>query len=80
MTTLGGFCANIAGQTTSSYTLTSADVGNTVRLAVTGTNTTGSDISTSVASAAVAAAAGGGGGEAVAAAAVVVVGGRRTCM
>jgi Ig domain of plant-specific actin-binding protein len=35
-------CANIAGATSSSYTLTPADVGNTIRVAVTAQNASGS--------------------------------------
>jgi hypothetical protein len=35
-------CANIAGATNQTYTLTAADVGRTIRVAVTGTNAAGS--------------------------------------
>ncbi|MBA3842952.1 MAG: hypothetical protein H0X39_10095 [Actinobacteria bacterium] len=45
----GGSCSNIGGTTTQKiYKLTSADVGNTVRVHVTATNKDGSDSSTSV--------------------------------
>jgi hypothetical protein len=47
----GGSCANIAGATAQSYTLTSADVNNTVRASVTARNTAGSTSSTTVPSA-----------------------------
>jgi len=43
----GNSCATIAGATASSYTLASADVGDTVRAVVTATNATGSSAATS---------------------------------
>src|SRR5205085_2001278 len=43
----GGSCADISGATGQSYTLTSADVGNTLRVVVTGQNSGGSSSSTS---------------------------------
>ncbi len=52
----GGSCSGISGATASSYTLTGADVGNTVRVRVTASNSAGSSNSTSVPSAVVAAA------------------------
>ncbi|MFL5929771.1 MAG: DNRLRE domain-containing protein, partial [Gaiellaceae bacterium] len=52
----GNSCANIAGATGTNYTLASADVGSTVRVAVTGTNAAGSSSSSSAATAAVVAA------------------------
>jgi hypothetical protein len=52
----GGSCSGISGATASSYTLTSVDVGNTVRVRVTASNSTGSNNSTTVPSAVVAAA------------------------
>ena len=50
----GGSCANISGATQSTYTLTSADVGNTVRLRVTASNTAGRTTAFSAATAVVA--------------------------
>jgi hypothetical protein len=52
----GGSCSGISGATASSYTLTSVDVGNTVRVRVTASNSSGSNSSTSVPSSVVAAA------------------------
>jgi large repetitive protein len=52
----GGSCAAIAGETAASYVLTSADVDQTIRVAVTGTNAGGSATATSVATAVVTAA------------------------
>ena len=49
----GGSCAGISGATGPSYTLTSADVGQTVRVRVTARNSAGSRSSTSVPSAVV---------------------------
>ena len=43
----GSNCAAIAGQTGATYAPTEADVGNTVRVSVTGTNAGGSAVSTS---------------------------------
>ena len=40
-------CADIAGATASTYTLVAADVGNTLRVVVTGTNGGGSSNATS---------------------------------
>jgi hypothetical protein len=42
----GGSCANIAGATGSTYTLGSADVGKTIRVVVTASNTVGSTSAT----------------------------------
>jgi hypothetical protein len=53
----GGSCADISGATAASYTLTSADVGNTVRFKVEASNADGSTFASSVPSAVVAAAA-----------------------
>ena len=50
----GANCANIAGAAASTYTLTGADVGATIRVVVTATNGTGSTPATSGATAAVA--------------------------
>jgi fibronectin type 3 domain-containing protein len=49
----GANCANIAGATSQAYTLTSADVGNTVRVSVKATNAAGNTSATSVPSAVV---------------------------
>ena len=49
----GGSCAGISGAAAQSYTLTSADVGQTVRVRVTARNSAGSRSSTSVPSAVV---------------------------
>jgi len=43
----GGACAAIGGATQSTYTLVSGDLGKTIRVAVTATNTTGSNTATS---------------------------------
>src|SRR5581483_6766562 len=51
--TSGGGCAAIAGATGSSYTLAAADVGSTLRVAVTASNGGGSTTATSAATAAV---------------------------
>jgi len=58
----GAACANIAGATSTTYTLVTADQGQTVRARVTATNGAGSASANSAASAAVQAAGGGGGG------------------
>jgi uncharacterized repeat protein (TIGR01451 family) len=52
----GSNCANVAGATTSSYTLVSGDIGSTLRVEVTGTNVAGSATATSAQTATVAAA------------------------
>ncbi len=44
----GNGCATISGATSSTYVLQHADTGNTVRVTVTGTNTAGNDIASSV--------------------------------
>ena len=49
----GGSCANISGAHAASYTLTSADVGNTIRFKVEATNAAGSNFASSVPSAVV---------------------------
>jgi hypothetical protein len=49
----GANCADIANATSSTYTLTSADVGNTVRVSVKATNAAGNTSATSVRSAAI---------------------------
>jgi len=51
----GGACTNIAGATNASYALVAADVGHTIRAAVTATNAGGSAVAVSSASAVVAA-------------------------
>lgn len=53
----GGSCAAVSGATSQTYALGSADVGNTVRVVVTATNSTGSSSAASAPSAVVAAAA-----------------------
>jgi hypothetical protein len=55
--TSGAECANISGANTSSYTVASTDVGHTIRVVVTATNSTGSTNATSTATARVASAA-----------------------
>ncbi len=52
----GGSCADISGATANSYTLTNADVGATLRVRVTASNSAGSAGSTSVPTAVIAAA------------------------
>jgi RHS repeat-associated protein len=49
----GGSCANVSGVTSASYLVTSADVGDTLRVVATATNTGGSASSTSGATAVV---------------------------
>jgi hypothetical protein len=56
--TVGQSCSPIAGATTTSYTALSADVGSTLRVTVTATNSTGSTAASSAASAVVTSAAG----------------------
>ena len=64
----GANCVDIAGATGSTYDLTAADVGSTIRVVVTATNAGGSDSASSAASSPVTAPSGGGnGGGAVAA-------------
>ncbi|HEX8052110.1 MAG TPA: hypothetical protein VF517_03895 [Thermoleophilaceae bacterium] len=53
----GASCSNISGATGSTYQLTAADIGATIRVVVTGTNGAGSDSAASAASAKVGAAA-----------------------
>jgi hypothetical protein len=50
----GGNCSDVSGATSNDYTLTSADVGNTVRVVVTATNVAGSSTAASAPSAVVA--------------------------
>src|SRR5205085_4553686 len=50
----GGSCSNIGGATDNDYTLTSADVGNTVRVVVTARNSAGSSSAASSPSATIA--------------------------
>ena len=45
---VGGSCANISGATAATYTLTSADIGNTLRFKVRATNAGGSNSTSSV--------------------------------
>ena len=52
----GASCADLAGATSSTYTAVSADVGNTLRSKVTGTNAAGNSFAVSVVTAVVAAA------------------------
>ena len=59
--TSGASCANISGATSSSYTLTANDVGNTIRVTVTASNAGGSGSATSAATATVASSGGTGG-------------------
>jgi hypothetical protein len=58
----GGACTSIAGATGATYTLTSADVGGTIRVAVTATNGAGPVTATSAATGVVAGVAPAGGG------------------
>jgi hypothetical protein len=51
----GGSCATINGANKSTYTLTTADVGNTVRFRVTASNSAGNDTAASAASAVISA-------------------------
>jgi subtilisin family serine protease len=55
--TSGGACSSIASASSSSYALTSVDVGSTLRIAVTASNTAGSSTAVSAATSIVAAAA-----------------------
>ena len=50
----GNSCANISGATSATYTLTSADVGNTIRFKVQATNSSGSAFASSVPTAVIA--------------------------
>jgi len=52
----GANCKDIAGATGNEYTLRAADQGNTIRIQVTGKNTDGTDVATSVPTAVIAAA------------------------
>src|SRR6185437_14068717 len=52
----GASCGDISGASGQSYTLTSADVGSTIRVAVTGSNSGGSSSASSAATSAVVAA------------------------
>src|SRR5256884_9304514 len=54
--TSGGSCSDISGATSQSYTAVGADVGSTLRVAVTGSNSVGSSSASSVQTAVVAAA------------------------
>jgi hypothetical protein len=56
----GGFCAGIGGANNTTYTVTSADVGHTIRFRVTATNSGGSTVETSTATAVVTSARGDG--------------------
>src|SRR5215211_4343642 len=49
----GGSCSDIAGATSTSYVITAADVGSTIRVAVTASNAAGSSSATSAATAVV---------------------------
>jgi hypothetical protein len=53
----GATCADIAGATTTTYALTASDIGATIRVAVTASNTAGSSTATSAQTAAVVSAA-----------------------
>jgi hypothetical protein len=44
----GGGCADIASATTTTYTLVAADLGTTIRVAVTGSNSAGSSVASSI--------------------------------
>ena len=58
----GNGCAVISGATSSTYVLQHADTGNTIRVSVTGTNSIGNDIGTSVPTAVIGAACSGSDG------------------
>jgi hypothetical protein len=62
----GGNCANIAGATGQTYVLTSADVGNTIRVSVTAKNNKGSTLATSAETDLIAPSSGNTGGHAIA--------------
>ena len=57
-----GTCTNISGATSNTYTLTANDVGNTIRVIVTATNSGGSTPATSNPTATIASSGGSGGG------------------
>ena len=56
----GNACANLTGETTNKHTLTSNDLGRTLRVKVTATNAVGSTTATSASTAQIRSAAGGG--------------------
>jgi hypothetical protein len=61
-TSTGTNCSDIGGQTSGTYTLNSGDIGRTVRVAVTATNSGGGTLVNTSATSVIAAAATGGGG------------------
>ena len=58
----GSSCTSIAGQTGSTYTTTTADLGSTIRVEITGSNAGGSNVVTSLQTGAIGATTSGGGG------------------